>query len=393
MNLGPFQGGRRLGLASAGVGLLGLALTAIGAAVNLQRTLLSYLAAFTFWLGIALGVLILLMILHAARARWPVVLRRILEVIGLSLPLFLVLFIPIALGMGRIFPWVNPTGQEPEVQRLWEHRRLYLNVPFFLIRAAVYFGVWIVLGSLLHAWSVRQDRTRELEWTVRQRRLGAGGLPFLALTMSFAAFDWLMSLEAHLSSTIFGVYYFAGSFVAAIAVVILAATATRGQEELFGRYLNPNHWHSLGKLLFAFVAFWAYIAFSQFLLIWIANLPDEVPWYLVRNRNGWAPVAIALIVGHFIVPFFALISADVKKRPPVLAAVAVWVLVFHYLDLYWVLMPRVSRLAPSPSWTDLTALVGIGAVALAFTIWRMRGQATVPIGDPYLDDSLRYQPE
>jgi hypothetical protein len=293
--------------------------------------------------------------------------------------------------MGRLFPWVHPAAGTPEDARLWLHRSAWMNAPLFLARAALYFAVWIATSHLLHRWSVRQDGEGGTALTRRQRWLGAGGLPLLALTMTFAAFDWLMSLEAHLASTIFGVYWFAGSFVSAIAVLILA-TAAAQRRGLVAEGIGPQHFHSLGKYLLAFVVFWAYIAFSQWMLTWIANLPDEVPWYQARTGGAWAPVGLSLFAFQFALPFFVLLSRELKRRPLALSAVAAWVLAWHYVDLYWVVMPRLDRAAPSPHWTDLTALVGIGAAALAFTVWRLRGAPAVPVGDPYLQDSLRYQP-
>jgi hypothetical protein len=386
-----FTGGQRLVAGAAGAGAAGLALTAIGALLDPRRALFAYLVAFSYWVGIAVAALILLMAFHAANARWVVVIRRVLESIPLSSALLVVLFVPIALGMRHIFPWVNTAGLPSEDVGIWAHRRPYLNVPFFLLRAAFYFAVWIAVSHLLHGWSVRQDRTGEPDLTVRQRRLGAGALPLLALTITFAAFDWQMSLDRHLASTIFGVYYFAGSFVAAVAVLILGVVAARGQKLLDG--LGPDHLHSLGKFLLAFVAFWAYIAFSQYMLIWVANLPEEVPWYLLRNDSGWRPVGIFLVLFHFVIPFFALLSRDLKRQPRSLAVMAAWVLLVHYVDVYWVIMPRLHPQAPRPHWTDFTAFVGIGAAALAFTVWRMRGRAAVPVRDPYLQDSLRYEPQ
>ncbi|HTP27388.1 MAG TPA: hypothetical protein VMK12_17265, partial [Anaeromyxobacteraceae bacterium] len=226
----------------------------------------------------------------------------------------------------------------------------------------------------------------------KQRRLGAGALPFVGLAMTFAAFDWQMSLDLRMYSTIFGLYYFAGSFLAAFAALILAVGTSRS-EGLPGSLMNANHYHSLGKWLLAFVAFWGYIAFSQYLLMWIANLPDEVPWYFARNKTGFLPVGIFLVVCHFIIPFFLLLSRDLKRNPRALRAMAVWILVVHYIDVYWVMMPA---LRPSqgvaPRLTDLAAVVGIGAAAVAFVLWRLRGRPAVPVGDPYLEESLRYEP-
>jgi hypothetical protein len=239
---------------------------------------------------------------------------------------------------------------------------------------------------------VRQDSTGDARLTLRQRRLSVGALPLVAITITFAAVDWQMSLDRHLASTIFGVYYFAGGFVAAMAVLVLGVVAA-SRAGLFEGGLNDDHLHSLGKFLFAFVCFWGYIALSQYLLIWIANLPEEVPWYMLRNDTGWRWVGLFLVVFHFVVPFFVLLSRDLKRRPGPLAFMAVWVLVVHYVDVYWVVMPRIDPQGPRPHWTDLTAFVGVGAAALAFTLWRMRGRSPVPVRDPHLHDSLRYEPQ
>jgi len=387
----PFQGGRRAIARASLVAAIGLGLTFAGGLADPRRALQSYLVAYVYWAGIALGALIVNMAFQAGKARWYVVVRRVLEGIPLSGPLFLVLFVPIALGMARLFPWVDTSGLDEELRRLAEHRRPYLNVPFFLARAAVYFGVWILVAHLLFRWSVRQDAERGIRLTALQRRLAAGALPAVGLVMTFAAFDWQMSLDLRFYSTIFGVYFFAGSFLSAFAVLVLAVHRTRAEGHP-GALVNADHWHSLGKWLLAFVAFWGYIAFSQYLLIWIANLPEEVPWYIARSRGGWRPVGIFLVVFQFLVPFFALLSRDLKRSPRALVAVAGYLLVVHYVDVYWVMMPalRGDAGAPAPWWTDLTALVGVGAAALAFVVWRLQGHAAVPVGDPYLEDSLRY---
>jgi len=394
MTLSPYQGGRRLAGLAAAVGAGGLALTLLGGLVfDARRALFSYLVAFVFWVGLALGALILLGAFHASAARWPVVLRRFIETVALTLPLFVVLFVPIALGMRRLFPWVDPHALQGELAHAVENKLPYLNPSAFLVRAAVYFAVWIVVAHLLRAWSVRQDTAGGVALTLWQRRLGAGSLPFLALTMTFAAFDWMMSLDPRFFSTIFGVYWFAGSFMGAFAIVIIAATVTRDDPTAFGHHMNLEHYHSLGKFLLAFVAFWAYIAFSQFMLIWIADIPEEVPWYILRINGGWRWVGAFLALFQFLVPFFLLLSRDLKRNPRSLSWLAAWLLFAHWVDLYWLVMPHLHPDGPRPWVFDVTAFVGVGSVAIAFTVLRMRGAATVPVRDPYLEASLRYLPQ
>jgi hypothetical protein len=393
MRLDPWQGGVRARNLAGAIGAGGLALTLLGGMVgDPRRALYAYLVAFVYWLGLALGALILLGSFHASSAKWPVVLRRFLESVPASLPAFAVLLLPILAGMRHLFPWVDPSALGAEVRHLVEHKRPYLNVPFFVARAALYFAVWIAIATLLRSWSVRQDRQGGITLTRWQRRLGAGSLPLLALTMSFAAFDWMMSLDPRFYSTIFGVYWFAGSFLGAFAVIVIAATATRGDPTQFGAHMNLEHFHSLGKFMLAFVAFWGYIAFSQFMLIWIANVPEEVPWYVVRIHGAWGWCGAFLALFQFLVPFFLLLSRPLKRDPRRLSWVAAWLLLVHWVDLYWVIMPALNATGPRPSLWDLTAFAGVGGTAAAFTLWRMHGVPAVPVRDPYLADSMRYLP-
>ena len=389
----PYTGGRRLALQAAAVGAVGLCLTWVGgAAFDARRALYAYLVAFTYWLGIALGALILLGAFHASNARWPVVLRRFVEHVPAVIPLFAVLFIPILLGRHQLFPWTTPDALEGELRHLVEHKRPYLNVPFFVVRAVFYFASWVAVAELLRRWSMRQDAAGGVTLTRWQRRLGAGSLPLLALTVSFAAFDWIMSVDPRFYSTIFGAYWFAGSFMGAFAVIAIAGALTRRDPAQFGSQMSAEHFHSVGKFLLAFVAFWAYMAFSQLLLIWIANVPEEVPWLVLRISGGWLGVGGFLVVGQFLLPFFLLLSRDLKRNPRSLAWVAAWTLLAHWVDMYWLIMPHLDPGGPRLSLWDLTAFVGVGGLAVAFTIFRMRGSAAVPVRDPYLDDSLRYLP-
>ncbi|MFN7133282.1 MAG: hypothetical protein ACK4N5_14485, partial [Myxococcales bacterium] len=333
-----------------------------------------------------------LSVFHTAKAKWMVVLRRQIENMTAALPVLAVLFIPIVLGMGKLYVWVNPEAHphlNHEELHLIHHKHGYLNAGGFVVRGLVYFGIWIVVAHLLRGWSLKQDSARDIGLTVRQRKLGVGGLPLLALSITFASFDWLMSLTPVWFSTIYGVYYFAGGFLGAICLLTLTTTYAQGKD-LYGRLVSLHHFHNLGKLMLAFTAFWAYIAFSQLLLVWIANIPEEVPWYKVRLSGSWYPVSIALGLLHFVVPFFILLSRDIKLKPKALAVMAVYLLAVCYLDTYWLVIPAIQPDSPMPSWTDLTAFVGVGGVAVAFAVFRMRGTYSVPVGDPYLQDSLRY---
>ncbi len=393
MKLPAFSGGRQLLLGCLGAAGLGLGLTFVGIWLEPRRALAAYLVAYLYWAGASVGALLLLASFHASGARWVTVARRLLETLALPCLTLAPLFLPLALEMRHLYVWVDPPAALGEhALHLLAHKRPYLNVPFFLVRAALYFALWGALAQLLWRWSVRQDASsvdvqRALQ--LRARRVASAALPALALAITFAAFDWLMSLEPTWFSTIFGVYLFAGAYLSAIALVTLVALAGR-DERLLHRAVTAEHFHSLGKLLLAFVCFWAYIAFSQYLLIWIANLPEEIPWYRVRTGELWRPVALALAVGHFLLPFFALLSAALKRVPRLLAAVALWCLAFHWVDLHWLVLPSLYPEGPRLHWTDLTAFAGVGGVFGAFAIWRLRGVLPVAVGAPELADSLRY---
>jgi hypothetical protein len=377
-----------LWLVAIGLGALGL--VGLGSLRSPRAALQSYLLAFAYWAGVVLAGLLLLQIWHASRARWVVVLRRPLEALAASAPILLLLFVPVALGMRHIYPWVDPDpALGAEALELLHHKRPYLNVPFFLVRTAFYLLLASWIAGRLYRWSVEQDASRALHLTRRQWRLGAGTLPPMALAFAFASFDWLMSLQPLWYSTIFGVYYFAGSIAAVVALLTLVVCLARGGP--LGRAVTPEHLHNLGKLLLAFTCFWAYIAFSQLLLIWLANLPEEVPFFSSRLRTGWRPFSFALGICRFAIPFVVLLSRDLKRRPRALSLVAVWILLAHALDLYWLVMPAWSPQRPVLPWTIGPALFGVGALVAAATVWRLRGKALVPIGDPYLPASLEFR--
>jgi hypothetical protein len=394
-----WQGGRTAVLACAVAGAAGLALTAVGYAFDPRRTMLSYLVAFLYFLGLSLGMLALNMAQYASRARWHIVLRRAIEVVHAPLPIFVLLFLPIALTAKHLYVWIDPPASlGKQVLENIEFKHDYLNFPGFLWRSAAYFAIWLLISELLYRRSIAQDEDGAPHWTASNRRWGSVGLPLAGFAATFASFDWLMSLNPTWFSTLFGVYFITGFFLASLGLLVLIVTFWR-QPGSFGALAAKPHFHNLGKLLLAFVAFWGYIGFSQYMLMYHANLPEEVPWFLVRTRGPWKPVSMLLVLGHFIVPFFALLSRDLKLKPKALSVVAGWLLFIHFVDLVWLVMPGAplhdlgTRWAPvglELPWTLLPAMVGVGGVWGAFALWRLRGNYLVPIGDPYLEDSLRY---
>jgi hypothetical protein len=373
-----FSGGGRLILVGGAAGAIGMIATIVLFVVQPQQALFSYLVALVYWLTISLGMLGWLAAFHAAHARWMVVLRRLMETMTAPLAVLAILFIPIALGTRGLYHWP-------------EHKRFYFNTSFWIARAVGYFVVWNLIAHLLHLWSKRQDADGNLSWIGRMRTLSAAGLPVIGLSLTFAAFDWVMSLHADWQSTIFGLYVLAGAQAGSMAMLIIVTTAAERSGLLRGM-LTLSHFHSVGKLLLAFVCFWGYMAFSQYMLMWIGNLPDEIPWYLLRTQGAWKPIAITLALGHFAIPFLILLSAQIKRVPVGISAVAAWILVIHYIDCYWLIMPELHHDSPMPHISDLTALIGVGGLCVAFALWRLRGLYPVPVRDPYATQAMRYDP-
>lgn len=390
-----YTGTPKLMVPAFGLGVVGLVLTAVGFFMNPQATSFSYLLGFTYWVGISVSALIMLAIFHTAKAKWLIVLRRAMETMAVAVPVFAVLILAFIPLMEYLYPWFpgSPLAANIhgiEVEHLAHKQHGYLFPSFFVVRQLIYFGVWIFVSQRLYGWSTKQDEAGGLELTVKQRRFSPGALPFLALTITFAAFDWLMSLTPLWQSTIFGVYYFAGSFLAAFCMLTLVTVNAQGKD-LYGSLVKTPHYHNLGKLMFAFTAFWAYIAFSQFLLVWIANIPEEAPWYGLRMFGAWRPMSIAIFFLNFVLPFFTLLSRKLKEQPRLLAVAAVYLLLMHAVDLYWLIWPAFSGEAgPTFHWTIITAFVGVGGIAVGYALWRARGQYTLPVKDPYIAESLRY---
>lgn len=393
VELERFNGGMKWIAGAGAVGAVGLILNFIGMlGGNKKDAFYSYLFSFTFWTAVAIGGLLLLMIMHVTNAKWPTVIRRPMEAVAGALPAMAVLFIPILFGMGELFRWVNPAQNFTALEQHHFHgaKHIYLDTTFFYVRQVIYWVVFLGISTLIINWSKRLDEVGGHEWIARTRKWSAGGIPIVALAMTWASFDWLMTLTPFWQSTMFGVYYFAGGFLAAIAVVTLATVATAKDRNLFGFWATPHHHHNLGKLLLAFVSFWAYIGFSQLMLVWIANLPEEVPYYWVRLKTGWVGVSTFLIFGHFALPFVMLISRTVKLIPRFLGFMSVWLIIVSAVDSYWLVMPALYPEGPNLTLNNFTAFFGVGGIAIAFALWRVRGRYMVPVKDPYLEDSLRY---
>lgn len=362
----------------------------VGYASRPQDALFAYLSAYAFVLTMTLGALIFLMISQAMNAQWPVAVRRIVESVVGTLPLLAVGFLPIAFGMKNIYPWAGANNViESNGAELLAHQRPYLNISAFLVRSLIYFVIWMGIAGLLRHWSLRQETAPDPRNITGSRILSAGGLFPVALALTFASFDWLMSLSPAWSSTMFGVYVFAGGFLSSISllVLLLAAFQRAGRLAQIGR----AHYYALGRLMLTFTIFWAYAAYFQLFLIWIADKPHEVLFYAMRSTKEWFAFSIALAMIHFALPFFILLSYRVKQSAATLTPVAIWLMGAHWLDMEWLVMPVARPLGPVMHWMDLGACIGLSGAVFAYGAFRLKNHSLVPRNDPRLDAAFRYE--
>jgi hypothetical protein len=366
------------------IGAVGLILCVVGAIFRPAQFLQSYLFAYLFTLGLALGSMAILMLQYLTGGDWGIVTRRILEAAMRTLPWLAIGFLPIALGMRSLYVWARPAQAAAEGL---DFRTEYLNAPFFVVRAIVYFAVWLAMAHWLDRWSREQDRGDALGSLKRLRRLSGPGLVIYAVTITFAAYDWVMSLNPEWYSTIFGLLIIGGQALSAMAFVVLVA-ALLSKREPMARVLRPRHFHDLGKLLLAFVMVWAYLAFSQLLIVWAGNLPQEIPFYLPRMQTSWRIVGALLIVLHFALPFALLLSRDLKRRAGLLAAVAGLVIVMRVIDLFWLVAPEFRRQGLMIDWFDPVTVVGLCGVWLALFIRELKARPMLPLRDPHLADAV-----
>jgi hypothetical protein len=388
---------RRLVVLSLASAAVGLALLALGLAVDPGRAWFAYLTAWLFGTSIAVGALLVSMVGHAAKASWMVMTRRPMESVAAALPVFALLFVPIAFGLDHIYVWASAASGDvphaaldPSLAHALEHKHVWLSKPFFVARTCLYFLVFVVVSGLLRVWSRQNDLRPDPALVRKMRRLAGGGLPLIGLTLTWASFDWSMSLQPDWASTMFGFYFFSGAFVAAIALACVMLRVTRPRRSRVVR-LSPDHAQALGRLLFAMIIFWAYISFGQLLIYWIGDIPEEVTYYLARTNGSWRALTYVIVFGHFIVPFFALLNRHVKRHPDYLVAMGAWVFAMHYLDVYWQVLPVHDVAGMRPHWLDLAAALFVGGLSCAWIVRRYASAAPLPLHVPELAEGLDYE--
>lgn len=399
---------------------------------------LAYVHNYAFLLSLSLGALFFVLLQHVTRSGWSVIIRRPAEILGANLIVLALLFVPVAVnvagGSGVLYPWAVPletlrgtdadsahhaAGTHDAVhaadapadhasadahehqdhhadhaRQLILEKRAYLNAPFFITRWLIYFGIWAALGLYLWRSSLWQEQSADVAPTLRAQTISAPALVIYALTVTAAAFDLLMSLDPVWYSTIFGVYYFAGAAVGFFALMILLLTGLQRRGYL--HEVTSEHFHDLGKWLFGFVFFWGYIAFSQYMLIWYGNIPEETGWFLRRgcaqqDPNVWSYVIVLLLVGHFIVPFVVLLSRQVKRHKALLVCWAGWMLALQWIDVGWLVMPELTTDRLPLGVAEAGCLIGLSAIYLGGVAAFAHGRNLVPSGDPRLDESLAFE--
>lgn len=343
---------QRIAMLVAAVGVLACA---VGAFLDSTQFFRSYLLAYVFWVGLALGSLGIAMLHNLVGGRWGVTIRGFLETGMRLLPLMAVLVIPILFGIPALYHWVHPEGDHA-----LEFKQPYLNVPFFIGRTVFYFAIWI--GLMLYV----SKRTE-----AQARFVSAPGIIVFVFTVTFAAIDWIMSLEPHWYSTIYGMILVVGQALSAIAFCIILLFWF-SERRPFSGIVTADHFHDLGNLLLAFNLLWAYTSFSQFLIIWSANIPEETPWYLRRSTNGWQFVAIALMLFHFAVPFFVLLNRSVKRRGRALAQIAAWMIFMRFVDLFYWIIPAGHGEPFHVHWLDIAAPIALGGIWIAAFVWLLK---------------------
>ena len=348
----------------------------------------SYLVNFTFFLSIGLGALFFVMVGQLMRAGWNITVRRVAEGLASGLWMMMLLAVPVYLGRHSLFEWTHAdvVAADPMLQ----HKAAWLNDNFFLIRLVAYFALWLLMTWYFTSRSTRQDVSGDPQLTLNMGKWAGPGVMLFAVTLSFASFDLLMSLAPHWYSTIFGVYYFAGAVVGSCAMLTLVVLIFQKMGK-FGNLVNAEHYQDLGKLIFAFTVFWAYIGFSQYFLIWYGNMPEETIWYLKRQTGQWTTVTLVLLFGHFMVPFLGLMSRHIKRNSVLLMLWASWMLLMHWLDMYWIVMPEFSAGVVPFGLADVLTFLGVGGIYLSGSLHFCCRHPLIPLEDPRLHEAIGFE--
>jgi len=353
-----------------------------------QQFFRSYLFAFEFWLSIPLGSVAIVMLHHLTGGWWGLPIRRILEAGSRTIRIMAVLFIPVLLGISKLYIWAN--ADEVQADKVLQDKQWWLNTHGFIVRSVIYFGVWLLLSGLLSKWSREQDQTGDPGLSNRMVTLSAPGLVLWAFAVSGAAIDWVMSLEPHWYSTIYGLLFVVISALAALSFSLFILRMLSDYPPIKDS-VAPSRFNDLGNILLAFVMLWAYLSFSQLIIIWGGNLKEEIPWYQQRAFGGWAPVGVALIALHFFVPWLLLLQRGVKRRLRTLSLVAGWIVALTLVDMYWIVVPSWDKVSPHVHLTDIFAVIGIGGLWVAAFSWQLKKLPLLPLHDPRFEGVLQHE--
>lgn len=373
-------------------GVAGIVLCVVGLMVNHEQFFKSYLYAYLFWLGIPLGCLALLMLQTLTGGGWSLVIRRFLEAGAGLLPLMAILFIPIVLGMHDLYVWTHDDHKD-DFSHL-SFKGWWLQSSTFILRAIIYFILWIGMAFLLRMWSAQQDHSDDAMIARRMQFVSGPGLVVYGLSVTFAAVDWVMTIDPHWYSTIYGMLFIVGQGLSTICLCVVLLSLLWDRKPMAG-VVTVSHFHDLGNLMLAFTMLWAYVNYSQFLIVWMGNLAEETPFYIYRSRGGWLAITVLLIVCHFALPFVLLLSRATKRTVHIIRALALFVLLMRFVDLYWMVRPTFNQATVKPpnpvpslwsslSWQDLVTPVAIGGVWIFAFLWQLRRRPLLPAHDPRL---------
>jgi hypothetical protein len=368
------------------IGGIALLVCVIGALWSPDQFFRSYLFSYLFYLGMTLGCMALVMLQYLSGGSWGIVIRRITESATRTIPLLAFLFLPILIGIPKLYAWSH--NEVVSADPVLRHNHVYLNVPFFIVRVLIYFLGWWVFAHFLNKWSHEQDSMGRDPRARRLQLLSGPGLIFYGLSVTFGSVDWVMSLSPHWFSTIFGLLFIVGQGLSALSLCIALLVFLSGEGGPLEGVIGPSHLHDIGKLLLTFTMLWAYFAYSQFLIIWSGNLVDEIPWYLVRLKGGWQWIGLLLVLFHFAFPFAMLLSRSLKRAGRTLVRIAGLVILMRFVDLFWIVAPDAGTSGFRLHWMDLLAPIGIGGLWLGAFLFQLQKWPLLPVQDPHLEEAI-----